>query len=257
MVWTARHPQCRPMSRNMIFHHQRSLARQSLHPWPLSKVVFSIFFYNEGSVHAADVSAHAEWRTFHRTFRRIKQFQNMLSSLLQRYNQWYSFLQEKGNLWVSLWASVKSLTIITSMLSSWRWMERDLRGNSLVQYSTFLGFAVCSDPKPSHILSLFQHFLGPRRQDTEVVFVLHSVRTSASCPSKQLLSAAKTVKFCSSCSIELIESLEEHIMSSFYEVFLKYLTPSVAHRYFRLRSPLCISASPTSRFFSAGPRCVS
>ena len=35
MVWTARHTQCRPMSRNMIFHHQRNLARQSLHPWPI------------------------------------------------------------------------------------------------------------------------------------------------------------------------------------------------------------------------------
>ena len=48
-------------------------------------------------------------------------------------------------------------------------------------------------------------------------------------------------------------------MSSLYEVgcvFLKYLTPSVALRDSRLRSPLCISASPTSRFFSAGPRSV-
>ena len=31
---------------------------------PLSKVVFSIFFYTEGSIHSADVSAHAEWRIF-------------------------------------------------------------------------------------------------------------------------------------------------------------------------------------------------
>ena len=40
-------------------------------------------------------------------------------------------------------------------------------------------------------------------------------------------------------------------------VFLKYLTPSVAHRDSRLNSPLYISASPTSRFFIAGPRFVS
>ena len=35
---------------------------------------------------------------------------------------------------------------------------------------------------------------------------------------------------------------------------LKYLTPSSALRDSRLRSPLCISASSTSLFFSAGPR---
>ena len=37
-------------------------------------------------------------------------------------------------------------------------------------------------------------------------------------------------------------------------VFLKYLTPSVALKDSRLRGPLHISASPTSLFFSAGPR---
>ena len=37
-------------------------------------------------------------------------------------------------------------------------------------------------------------------------------------------------------------------------VSLKYLTPSSALRDSRLRSPLCISPSPTSLFFSAGPR---
>ena len=40
-------------------------------------------------------------------------------------------------------------------------------------------------------------------------------------------------------------------------VFLKYLTPSVALRDSRLSSPLHISASPTSRFFSAARRFVS
>ena len=39
--------------------------------------------------------------------------------------------------------------------------------------------------------------------------------------------------------------------------FLKYLTPSVALRDSRLSSLLCISASPISRFFSAGPRFIS
>ena len=37
-------------------------------------------------------------------------------------------------------------------------------------------------------------------------------------------------------------------------VSLKYLTPSSALRDSRLRSPCCVSASPTSLFFSAGPR---
>ena len=49
-------------------------------------------------------------------------------------------------------------------------------------------------------------------------------------------------------------------MSSLHEVecgFQKHLTPSVALKDSRLRSPLCISASPTSRFFSAGPRLAS
>ena len=41
------------MSRNMIFHHQRSLARRLLH---LRPIVTS--FHDEGSVHAAAVSAH-------------------------------------------------------------------------------------------------------------------------------------------------------------------------------------------------------
>ena len=38
---------------------------------------------------------------------------------------------------------------------------------------------------------------------------------------------------------------------------LKYLTPSVALEDSRLSGPLYISASPTSRFFSVGPRIVS
>ena len=47
------------MSRNMIFHHQRSLAQPSLHLWPIvqNKVLFSVVFHDEGSVHAADVFA--------------------------------------------------------------------------------------------------------------------------------------------------------------------------------------------------------
>ena len=39
---------------------------------PLSKVVFSIVFHDGGSVHATDVSAHAEWRILHRAFRLTK-----------------------------------------------------------------------------------------------------------------------------------------------------------------------------------------
>ena len=40
-------------------------------------------------------------------------------------------------------------------------------------------------------------------------------------------------------------------------VSLKYLTPPVALRDSRSSGPLYLSASPTSRFFSAGPRFVS
>ena len=64
MVRTAKHTQCRSMSRTMIFHHERGLGRQSLHLWPLVQNLFSILFYDESSVHAADVSAHTEWRIF-------------------------------------------------------------------------------------------------------------------------------------------------------------------------------------------------
>ena len=35
MIWTARHTECRPMSRNTISRHQWTFARQSLHPWPI------------------------------------------------------------------------------------------------------------------------------------------------------------------------------------------------------------------------------
>ena len=44
---------CHPMSRNMTFHHQVGFARQYFTCHPLSNVVFSIFFYNEGSVQTA------------------------------------------------------------------------------------------------------------------------------------------------------------------------------------------------------------
>ena len=51
-------------------------------------------------------------------------------------------------------------------------MERDFRGYSFWEYSAFLVFLVCSDPKQSHLLLVLQHFLEPRRQDTEFVFAL-------------------------------------------------------------------------------------
>ena len=46
-------------------------------------------------------------------------------------------------------------------------------------------------------------------------------------------------------------------MKGSLNVSLKYLTPSVALRDSRSSSPLYISASPTSRLFSAGPCFVS
>ena len=39
----------------------------------------------------------------------------------------------------------------------------------VMQYSTLLGLLVCSDPEPSHLLLVFQHYPKPRRQDTEFV----------------------------------------------------------------------------------------
>ena len=54
------------------------------------------------------------------------------------------------------------------MLSDYHQMKRDFRGYSPVQYSIILNFLVRSDPKPSHLLSVFQHSPEPRRQDTGV-----------------------------------------------------------------------------------------
>ena len=69
MVRTAKHTQCRPASRNMIFHHQRSLARQSFHLWPIvqSRRQHAVF-YDGGSVHATDVSALAGVKDFPSSF---------------------------------------------------------------------------------------------------------------------------------------------------------------------------------------------
>ena len=53
MVWTARHPQWSCIINVAL------LASHFIFG-PLSKVFLCIVFYDEGSVHAADVSAHAE-----------------------------------------------------------------------------------------------------------------------------------------------------------------------------------------------------
>ena len=52
MVWTDKHTQCCHMSRNMISHHQRSLARQSPHLSPIVPTfIFSVVFHDKCSVH--------------------------------------------------------------------------------------------------------------------------------------------------------------------------------------------------------------
>ena len=87
----------------------------------------------------------------------------------------------------------------TSMLSSCRWMERDFRELftcALFCLSRFSGVFGSKTVSPHN--SLFCIFLGHIGKDTDFVFVLHSVRTSASCPFKRLLSASKTVKTCRS-----------------------------------------------------------
>ena len=55
----------------------------------------------------------------------------------------------------------------TSMLSSCRWMERDFRSHSLVQYSLFSVFWCVRIQSRRTSCYYFQHFLGPRRQDIE------------------------------------------------------------------------------------------
>ena len=60
---------------------------------------------------------------------------------------------------------------------------------------------LASLPRPAPLLRpaslsplvILSYFLGTHRQDADFVFVLHSVRTSASSPPKHLFSAAKTV----------------------------------------------------------------
>ena len=68
--------------------------------------------------------------------------------------------------------------------------------------------------------------------------------------------------FCtsSSCSVELTESSEEHIMSSSHEVGSQRIPEIIdsigCSERLSDKTSLCISASPRSRFFSAGPRFV-
>ena len=75
MVWTAKHTQCRPMcKKTRSFIINVTLLANYFICGPLSEVVFSIVFHDEGSVHTADVSTHAEYRIFHRALRRTEQF---------------------------------------------------------------------------------------------------------------------------------------------------------------------------------------
>ena len=55
-------------------------------------------------------------------------------------------------------------------------------------------FLVRSDPKPSHLLLVFQHSLEVRQQDTGFVFAIRSGRTSATCPSRNLSSVSRAMK---------------------------------------------------------------
>ena len=85
MVWTPRHTQCRPMSRNIIFHRQRNLARQSLHPWPIvqSRLRHSLPRWKFCSCYWRVRSRGV--KDFTSSFSAYKIIPEMLSSHLQRY----------------------------------------------------------------------------------------------------------------------------------------------------------------------------
>ena len=160
MVWTARHSQCRPMSRSMIFHHQCSLARRLLHLWPIvqSRLQHTL-------PRAPAVSAHAESRILHRAVRRTEHFHKHCSCCFQSVGGDIIPWREKGAC-ESLWASLRSLT--TMNIPVWR--------------TTCPGSLARSDPELQHFFSVFQHSPESRRQDTGFVFALRSVWKSAACP---------------------------------------------------------------------------
>ena len=134
-------------------------------------------------------------------------------------------------------------------------MERDFRGYSLVQYSTFLRFLVCSDPKPSHFIILFSAFSWA----TSARYWLRLCSSlSADIGKLSIQASLKRCIYSENLPIHMTISKLPLLCSKWsLNVFLKYLTPSVALRKARLSSPLYISASPTTRLFSAGPRFVS
>ena len=107
MVWTARHTHCRPMSKNMIFHHQCSLARQSLHLWPLvqSRLQHSLprllscsFMRSEGF----SIELFSAYGTIPQT----------LVLLLHKCKQSFFLRRERELASPSHWAPLRSLTIM-------------------------------------------------------------------------------------------------------------------------------------------------
>ena len=65
---------------------------------PLPKVFFNKVFHDEGSVHAADVSAHAEWRNFQSSFSAYRTIPQTLFLQIQKCKRGHSFPEEKRNL---------------------------------------------------------------------------------------------------------------------------------------------------------------
>ena len=62
----------------------------------LSRFVFSIIFYDEGSARAAAVSVHSEWRILHRIFRRTEQFHEHCAHCFKGVNNDIHSLERKG-----------------------------------------------------------------------------------------------------------------------------------------------------------------
>ena len=148
------------MSRNMIFHHQRGLACQSLHLWPncpkssaqssTMKVLFMLLTCpltrSEGfSIEVFGVQNNS---------RNVVLTASNVSEVI------LIPLRERELVSLSLWASLKSLATRNINV-----IKLSLNGKRLSWLFTcavfhFSRFLVCSDPKPSHLLLVFQHFLS-------------------------------------------------------------------------------------------------
>ena len=164
MAWTARHTLWCSMSKSMIFHHQRNLARQSLHLWPIvqSWILHSLPRWEFCS---------CCWRV---RSRRVEQFHKHKHCS-------YSCKGESGDInspkkkgtCDSLSLSFTQITCNNEqVLSGYPRMDRAYMVTHLCSIPLFSWFPARSGLKPSHFLFVFQHSLEPRRQDTGLIFAL-------------------------------------------------------------------------------------